>query len=322
MVEFYNVGETQTTKIMPQNGGAAAKTDAGTNIVPMTNGKVADNNRGTSVQHQGGNPFYAETDFEHFDGLGSSGMTQADSATKRVKGELARLYNDVKRTNPEAVENLEFPPLPSVPAKGKKPLKLEAYLSALDQYRQTCEELLEGVAEQTVVDEVRGGTAAVIGEVRGGVQAVTNTVVEMGSANLAATLGVGEAMLNGLSEIYNKIDTDTHTILSAVNSNGQKILRAIDKQTGEIKQFIAEDGDKTRFQQFLNTLDIMDHTSWRIDSVHRHIDERGHWIEQKIDEAREDVNEYNRTQHEETREHISTEFEDHSLRSRLRRLFR
>ena len=139
---------------------------------------------------------------------------------------------------------------------------------------------------------------------------------------IAATLGVGEAMLNGLSEIYNKIDTDTHTILSAVNSNGQKILRAIDKQTGEIKQFIAEDGDKTRFQQFLNTLDIMDHTSWRIDGVHRHIDERGHWIEQKIDEAREDVNEYNRKQHEETREHISTEFEDHSLRSRLRRLFR
>lgn len=217
MVEFYNVGETQTGKTVAQNGSAAAKTDGGTNIVPMTNGQVINSGWGTSVQHSGGNPFYAETEFEHFDGLGSSGMAQADSATKRVKGELARLYNDVKKANPEAVEGLEFPPLPSVPAKGKKALKLEAYLSALDQYRQTCEELLEGVAEKTVVDEVRGGNAAVINEVRGAAQSVTNTVVEMGTANLAATMGVGEAMLNGLDNIYNKIDTDTHIILSAVN---------------------------------------------------------------------------------------------------------
>lgn len=296
MVEFYNVGETQTAKIVPQNGSGAAKADGGTNIVPMTSGNVADNSRGTSVQHQGGNPFYAETDFEHFDGLGSSGMTQADSATKRVKGELARLYNDVKRTNPEAVENLEFPPLPSVPAKGKKPLKLEAYLSALDQYRQTCEALLEGVAEQTVVDEVRGAA-----------QSVTNTVVEMGNANLAATLGVGEAMLNGLAEIYNKIDTDTHTILSAVDSNGKKILRAINKQTGEIKQFIAEDGDRTRLQQFLNTVALDNNISAKIDGVHRHIDDKGNWLAGRIDDAKDEINEHTTAENKKTRHRVSEE---------------
>lgn len=289
MVEFNNVGEVQATKIVPQKDGGSLKADGGTNIVPMTGGNVADNSRGTSVQHSGGNPFYAETDFEHFDGLGGSGMTQADSATKRVKGELARLYNDVKRTNPEAVEGLEFPPLPNVPPKGKKALKLEAYLSALDQYRATCEALLEGVREQTVVDEVRGGNAAVINEVRGAAQAVTNTVVEMGSANLAATLGVGEAMLNGLQTVYNKIDTDTHTILSAVDSNGKKILRAINKQTGEIKQFIAEDGDITRLQQFMNTVALDRNISAKINGVHRHINSEGNWIVSKIDQKAEEI---------------------------------
>jgi len=310
MVEFYNVGETQTTKTVPQNGYGAAKPDCGTNIVPMTSGQVVDSGRGTSVQHSAGNPFYAETDFEHFDGLGGSGMTQADSATRRVKGELARLYNEVKRTNPEVVENLEFPPLPSVPAKGKKALKLEAYLNALDQYRATCEELLEGVAKQTVVDEVHGGNAAVIGEVRGAAQSVTNTVISMGSVNLAATMGVGEAMLNGLETIYNKIDSDTHTIISAVNSNGQRVLRAIDKQTGEIKEFIAKDGDKTRLQEFLNTVALDRNLSAKIEGVHRHIDDEGNWINNRIESAKDDIKDHTTSEHKKTRTHTTNEHKE------------
>lgn len=330
MVDFYGVGQPGEVVQTPVKNLEQASSKTGTKVVPMTGGADNKHNstKGTSVQHSGGNPFYAETEFEHFDGLGGSGMTQADSATKRVKGELARLYNEVRKSNPEAVENLEFPPLPSVPAKGKKALKLEAYLSALDQYRQTCEELLEGVKEKTVVDEVRDGNAAVIGEVRGAAQAVTNTVVEMGSANLAATLGVGAAMLNGLQTIYNKIDTDTHTIIAAVDSNGKKILRAINKQTREIKQFIAEDGDRTRLQQFLNTVALDRNMSARIEGVHRHINDNGNWvvdrvgdritdaeagIREHINKAERRITEHVTEEHKETRNFTQEEIEEHSV---------
>ncbi len=317
MVEFNGISSVEAAKTQKAELKSLPAETKGTDLVPMTSGKVDNSGKGTSVQRSGGNPFYEETDFEHFDGLGGAKMTQADSATKRVKGELARLYNEVKRTNPEAVENLEFPPLPSVPKKGKKDLKLEAYLSALDQYRATCEELLEGVGKQTVVDEVRGAA-----------QSVTNTVVAMGNANMAATLGVGEAMLNGLAEIYNKIDTDTHTILSAVDSNGQKILRAINKQTGEIKQFIAQDGDKTRLQQFLNTVALDRNISAKIDGVHRHIDDNGEWVTRRlsndIDDARQDINANIKTserkikghvsdEHDKTRKFTKDEIEEHSV---------
>lgn len=291
MVEFYNVGETQLVKEVK------SKTETGKSdnvhkeknfVVPLSSGTQVEA-KGTKVQHSGGNPFYEETDFEHFDGLGNSGMTQADSATKRVKGELARLYNDVKRTNPDAVEVLEFPPLPSVPAKGKRALKLEAYLSALDQYRATCEELLEGVKEQTVVDEVRGGNASVINEVRGAAQSLKNTVTEMGAANLAATMGVGEAVLQGLTNIYNKVDTDTKVIISAVNSNGQRVLRAIDKNTNEIKELVMVDGQMTRDQEYWNSIISEIRTSEKIESVHRHINAEGNWIVKKIDQKAEEI---------------------------------
>ncbi len=308
MVEFNSINnveavkKTQTTELRKLPAEAQ-----GANVVPITSGKVDNAGKGTAVQRSAANPFYEETDFEHFDGLGGSKMTQADSATKRVKGELARLYNEVKRANPEAVENLEFPPLPTVPKKGKKDLKFEAYMSALDQYRQTCEELLEGVGKQTVVDEVRGGTAAVIGEVRN----VGKTVVAMGNANLAATMQVGEAMLDGLQTIYNKIDTDTHTVLSAVNSNGQKILRAIDRQTGQIKQIVIEDGDRTRLQQFLNTVALDRNISAKIDGVHRHIDDNGDWVvgktSERIDDAEQNINKNIRTSERRVKEHVSDE---------------
>lgn len=313
MVEFNGISGTEPVKTQKTEFKTLPAETKGTEPVPVASGKVDNSGKGTAVQRSGSNPFYEETDFEHFEGLGGAKMTQADSATKRVKGELARLYNEVKRTNPEAVETLEFPPLPTVPKKGKKDLKLEAYLSALDQYRATCEELLEGVREQTVVDEVRGAA-----------ESVTNTVVAMGNANMAATLGVGEAMLDGLAEIYNKIDTDTHTILSAVDSNGQKILRAINKQTGEIKQFIAQDGAKTRLQQFLNTVALDRNISAKIDGVHRHIDENGRWIGHKIELAEEGIKDEVRAsegriknrvsnEHDKTRKFTQNEIEEHSV---------
>ncbi|MCM1009322.1 MAG: hypothetical protein NC390_00400 [Fusobacterium sp.] len=300
MVDFNGINSAEAVSTPKTELKKLPAENKGTNVVPITSGKIENSGKGTAVQRSAGNPFYEETDFEHFDGLGGAKMTQADSATKRVKGELARLYNEVKRVNPEAVENLEFPPLPSVPKKGKKDLKLEAYLSALDQYRATCEELLEGVGKQTVVDEVRG-TA----------EAVTSTVVAIGNANMAATLGVGEAMLSGLGKIYNKIDTDTHTILSAVDSNGNKILRAINKQTGEIKQFIAQDGDKTRLQQFLNTVALDRNISAKIDGVHRHIDQNGEWIihrtDEKIDAAEQNINKNISKSERHVKEHVSNE---------------
>ncbi len=271
--------------VCPMQGGG------GELNVPMTSGSGAKDGKGTTVQKNGANPFYAETDFEHFEGLGSSGMTQADSATKRVKAELARLYNEVKRNNPEAVEDLEFPPLPSVPSKGKKALKLEAYLNALDQYRQTCEELLEGVDEKTVVDEVRGAA-----------QAITNTVVTVGAANLAATLGVGEAVLDGLAKVYKKIDTDTKTIISAVNNNGQKVLRAIDKQTGDIKEIVIADGQHTRDVDMHNSIVADIRNANRIDGVHRHINKNGEWIADEINDAERRIKKHTTKEHETTRD--------------------
>ncbi len=298
--ELHNVGEGRPVAAYGENNDVVKQQLQERKVnVPMTGGPAKDERRGTSVQHSGGNPFYEETDFEHFDGLGGSGMTQADSATKRVKGELARLYNEVKRTNPEAVETLEFPPLPSVPKKGKKSLKLEAYLNALDQYRQTCEELLEGVKEQTVVDEVRASA-----------QDVKDTVVAMGSANLAATLGVGEAMLDGLQTVYNKIDTDTKVIISAVNSNGQRVLRAIDKNTKEIKELVMAEGQMTRDQEYWNSVVADIRNSDRIDGVHRHIDEKGNWLANKIDKAEDNINEHTTKQAKKTRSHVSDEHDE------------
>lgn len=300
MVDFNAINSAEAVSTQKTELKRLPAETQGTGVVPMTSGNTNYSGKGTVVQRSAGNPFYEETDFEHFDGLGGARMTQADSATKRVKGELARLYNEVKRANPEAVEDLEFPPLPTVPKKGKKDLKLEAYLSALDQYRATCEELLEGVGKQTVVDEVRGAA-----------ESVTSTVVAMGNANMAATLGVGEAMLSGLESIYNKIDTDTHTILSAVDSNGNKILRAINKQTGEIKQFIAKDGDKTRLQEFFNTVALDRNISAKIDGVHRHIDQNGEWIihrtDEKIDAAEQNINKNISKSEQHVKEHVSDE---------------
>lgn len=312
--ELHNVGEGRPVAAYGENNDVVKQQLQDHKVnVPMTGGPAKDERRGTSVQHSAGNPFYEETDFEHFDGLGGSGMTQADSATKRVKGELARLYNEVKRTNPEAVETLEFPPLPSVPKKGKKALKLEAYLNALDQYRQTCEELLEGVKEQTVVDEVRASA-----------QDVKDTVVAMGSANLAATLGVGEAMLDGLQTVYNKIDTDTKVIISAVNSNGQRVLRAIDKKTNEIKELVMVEGQATRDQEFWNSIVADMRNENRIESVHRHIDANGNWLSEKIDDAKtsvkkhidsakDDIEKHVTDEHEKTREFTKDEIEEHTV---------
>lgn len=323
--ELHNVGEGRPVAAYGENNDVVKQQLQERKVnVPMTGGPAKDERRGTSVQHSGGNPFYEETDFEHFDGLGGSGMTQADSATKRVKGELARLYNEVKRTNPEAVETLEFPPLPSVPKKGKKSLKLEAYLSALDQYRQTCEELLEGVREQTVVEEVRSGNAEVIQEVRASEAKTIETVVAMGSANLAATLGVGEAMLNGLQTVYNKIDTDTKVIISAVNSNGQRVLRAIDKKTNEIKELVMVEGQATRDQEFWNSIVADMRNENRIESVHRHIDANGNWLSKKIDDAKtsvkkhidsakDDIEKHVTDEHEKTRDFTKDEIEEHAV---------
>ncbi len=307
MVEFHNVGEVSNNSIVRDTRKNEAFKEQITNV-PMTSGKTDFAQKGTAVQKTGGNPFYEPTDFEHFEGLGSDRMTQADSATKRVKGELARLYNDVKRANPEAVEELEFPPLPTVPPKGKKALKLEAYLSALDQYRQICEDLLEGVGKDTVVDEVRAENAK-----------TRAAVVAMGSANLAATLGVKADVINGLQAIYNKIDTSTKTVLSAVNANGQRVLRAIDKQTGDIKEIVIADGQLTRDQEYWNSVVADIREGARIYGVHRHIDDNGEWINRntervvdgakkeitkKIDTSTDEIKRHTTKEHEETRDYF------------------
>lgn len=277
-----------STASMYNGGGEVSKSKQ----VPesVVKPEVKSNGKGTKVERSGSNPFYEETDFEHFDGLGKDKMALADSATKRVKGELARLYNEVKRTNPDAVMDLEFPPLPSVPKKGKKDLKFEAYMNALDQYRQTCEGLLEGVGRDTVVDEVRFGNARVIGEVNKVGADVIDAVYEIGNANLAATLGVGESILAGLDTIYNKVDSDTKVIISAVNANGQRIIRTIDKNTQEIKDLIVDEGQKTRYQEAWNSFITDFNNAARIEKVHRHITNEGSWIRANISSAATRVN--------------------------------
>lgn len=190
---------------------------------------------GFGVERTGTNPFYADVPEDKLANLCEQNQVDATVEINVMRGELATLFDKVQRENPEAVMNISLPELPKAPKslhthnkKGvtkdlsKEKLELEQYMKMVrEAWFEPAKAKLEGLMEQSITDRI---------DVYG------QAILDVSTQNLAATLGIGGAILNELQEIKNVLENDTHLILEAIDKNGQKILGRINKLDGKFEK--------------------------------------------------------------------------------------
>lgn len=261
-------------------------------VVPVGASKKEDTAKGTSVQT--GNPYFAKLPDDYFMELKSGDRDDAIRMTNDVRTRLAMAYADVLRENPDALVGVELPPFPEVPTDCKKKDRLDTYLDALRNYEFMVTTLLNEAKEDTIVEQVNANTDMRAAETRA-------LVVATSSAELAAIYSLHEDMFKGLNSIANLIETETHRIITAVDSNGKKIMRAINKATNEIKECIVEDGNRTRMEAFLNTAGLHQHIHGATTWLGLKIDDQGQWTRQHVSREHNITRQFIHEEHEATR---------------------
>ena len=269
-------------------------------VVPVGASKK-DTAKGTTVQT--GNPYFAKLPEDYFMELSRSKRDNARTATSNVRTRLALAYADVLRVNPDALVGVELPPFPEVPTDCKKKDRLETYLDALRNYEFMVTTLLNEAKEDNIVERVNANTDMRAAETQA-------LVVATSSAELAAIYSLHEDMFKGLNSIANLIETETHRIITAVDSNGKKIMRAINKATNEIKECIVEDGNRTRVQEFLNTLELHEHMDYNTTWLGFKVDDQGQWTRDTVSFQHKWTRENVADEHNATRQHVTGEHND------------
>lgn len=281
------------------DGKKLSNAGQGSNVVPMA-GKNVDTAKGTTVQT--GNPYFAKLPDDYFMELKSGDRDDAIRMTNDVRTRLAMAYADVLRENPDALVGVELPPFPEVPTDCKKKDRLDTYLDALRNHEFMVTTLLNEAKEATIVEQVNVNTDMRAAETQDVVLATTN-------AELAAIYSLHAAMLDGLNSIANLIETETHRIITAVDSNGKNIIRAINKATNEIKECIVEDGAKTRADAFLNTLGLHQHMNYNTTWLGLKIDDQGKWTRDTVESEHRHTRRRVTKEHNITRQFIHEEHE-------------
>lgn len=258
-------------------------------VVPVGSSK-RDSAKGTSLQS--GNPYFQKLPEDYFEELRDSDKNEAITKTSEVRGSLGRLYAKVLKENPYA--DIDLPPLPEINTSVRKKDRLDTYLAELREYEITAEQVLNDARDVSVVEQVNANTNARAAETQA-------LVVATSSAELAAIYSLREDMFNGLNNIANLIETETHRIIAAVDSNGNKIMRAINKATNEIKEFIVEDGDRTRLDAFYNTVGLHQHMDYNTTWLGLKIDDQGQWTRQHVSHEHNITRKFIHDEHEATR---------------------
>jgi len=258
-------------------------------VVPVGSSK-RDSAKGTSVQT--GNPYFQKLPEDYFMELRDSDKNRAIKETSEVRGSLGRLYAKVLKENPYA--DIDLPPLPEINTSVRKKDRLDTYLAELREYEITAEQVLNDARDVSVVEQVNANTNARAAETQALVAATS-------SAELAAIYSLREDMFNGLNNIASLIETETHRIIAAVDANGNKIMRAINKATKEIKEFIVEDGDRTRLDAFYNTVGLHQHMDYNTTWLGLKIDDQGQWTREHVSREHNITRQFIHEEHEATR---------------------
>lgn len=241
------------------------------NFTPDNQGK------GTSVQRQGGNPFYADVDSEVYkDEFNFNKKNSLDIAGKvqDAYDTLAAKYDDVTQKmqsilrNPNAsqeaknlarnalteLQTMSFQDMPTPAKKGNQAERIKNFedklygsrtndeVGYLDRMLQKMDALLEDYGLNTILTELNRMDANADQRAR----QTQSLIVATSSAELQAIQGLEERMVEGLTEIKGYIGDATHKIITAVNANGDRIIRAIDTSTGAIKEVVVKEGETTR----------------------------------------------------------------------------
>ena len=236
--------------------------------------------KGTSVES--GNPYFKPLADDYFMDLKPSHRDDAIKMASGVRGRLGKLYAKVMREKPENLASIEIPPFPAVPKDCKKNDRLSTFDTLLREHENTVTTLLEDALEDTMVEQINSNTNARAVETQA-------LVIARSNDELAAIYNLHVDMLNGLNGIANMIDTSTHRIITAVNANGEKVIRAIDKATNEIKEYVAKDGNLTRMQEFLNSVGLHDHMEYTRKHLGYKIDDQGDWTRQHVTDEHEET---------------------------------
>ena len=297
----FTTPEVDGVNRLPDRGARSQK------VVPVGASKK-DTAKGTSVQT--GNPYFQKLPEDYFMELKSSDRDEARRMTNDVRTRLAIAYADVLRENPDALVGVELPPFPEVPTDCKKKDRLDTYLDALRNYEFTVTTLLNGAKEDTIVERVNANTDMRAAQTQALIGASTTAVLgEIFGVQLQLNAAQQEIMAS-LKNIQNLVEVGTFKIITAVDDIGRKVIVALDETAKTIKTCIVEDGDRTRAQEFLNTLGLHEHMDYNTTRLGLKIDDQGQWIRETVESEHQETRENVADEHNATRQHVTGEHND------------
>lgn len=255
--------------------------------------------KGTSVES--GNPYFKPLVDDYFMDLKPSHRDDAIKMASGVRGRLGKLYAKVMREKPENLASIEIPPFPSVPTTCKKNDRLSTFDTLLREHEHTVTTFLENALEDTIVEQVNANTDMRAAETQAVVLASTSAVLnEIFGVQLQLN-ETQQKIVAGFKTINNLIETNTHKIITAVGSNREKIIMAINKATNEVKECIVEDGNITRAQEFLNTVGLHEHMYDNATWLGMKVDTQGLWTRQHVSKEHNITRQFIHEEHEATR---------------------
>lgn len=212
-------------------------------------------------------------DFANFANFKGNDKNDAMRITTSAYNTVKKQYMQLQHEYPDVVVNFE--PMPDPQKCGKKREGFFNYQQQLDAWRDTALQQINDAREESTVEVVDEGVAAINGNTNEKAAMNANLTVSYGEANLKATK-------DGVAEVNEHSDKNTEKVIANDNSNARSIKRTVNARADRI-----EAGQKALSSQMDAGFNSVNKN---IDGLHEDVNKGFEQTNKNIGDLRKDVN--------------------------------
>lgn len=212
-------------------------------------------------------------DFANFANFKGNDKNDAMRITTSAYNTVKKQYMQLQHEYPDVVVNFE--PMPDPQKCGKKREGFFNYQQQLDAWRDTALQQINDAREESTVEVVDEGVAAINGNTNEKAAMNANLTASYGEANLKATK-------DGVAEVNEHSDKNTEKVIANDNSNARSIKRTVNARADRI-----EAGQKALSSQMDAGFNSVNKN---IDGLHEDVNKGFEQTNKNIGDLRKDVN--------------------------------